>query len=212
MMTIFRSILLVVAVIVTGVNCFATTQSFQQERRAINAVASAISQEAPTVDRRPHEQRVDTPRQARRLNHPFQHLYRHNDPRFDDNEWTGRDTSSSTSSSQHYPRKISDFYWNTIMTESNSTFAQQPIDVESSLNAVYYLHLHGGYSLDEIYQLHKTFPPLLEIDVIRHLRPKMRFLKDCLEGCVVSSCPNPQSSMQTRSYRTLIPGSVEASR
>src|SRR5210317_2421058 len=115
MMMIFRLILLVVAVIVTGVNCFATTQSFQQERRATihsaAAVASAISQEVPKVDRRPHEQRVDTPRQARRLNHPFQHLYRHTDPRFDDNEWTGRDTSStsssSSSSSSHYPKKIS---------------------------------------------------------------------------------------------------------
>jgi ankyrin repeat protein len=224
MMMIFRSILLVVAVIVTGVNCFATKRSFQQERRATihysaAAVASTISQEeAPTVvvvvDRRPHEQRVDTPRQARRLNHPFQHLYRHTDPRFDDNEWTDRDTSSTTSSSQHYPKKISDFYWNKIMTESNSTFAQQPIDVETSLSAIYYLHLHGGYSLDEIHHLHKSFPPLLEIDVIRHLRPKMRFLKDCLDGCIVSSYPNSQSSVQTLDpkLKAALPGSFYGSR
>ena len=211
-MTIFCLILLVIAVIVTGVNCFATTRSFQQERRATihhSAVASAIS------DRRPYEQRVDTPRQARRLNHPFQHLYRHNDPRFDDNEWTAdTDTSSSTTSSQHYPQKISDFYWDKIMTKSNSTFAQQPVDVETSLNAIYYLHLHGGYSLDEIHQLHKSFPPLLEIDVIRHLRPKMRFLKDCLEGCIVSSYPNSQSSMQTLDpkLKAALPGSFYGSR
>ncbi|KAL7453499.1 hypothetical protein ACHAWC_005164, partial [Mediolabrus comicus] len=194
-----------------------------QERRATihysaAAVASTISQEeAPTVvvvvDRRPHEQRVDTPRQARRLNHPFQHLYRHTDPRFDDNEWTDRDTSSTTSSSQHYPKKISDFYWNKIMTESNSTFAQQPIDVDTSLSAINYLHLHGGYSLDEIHQLHKSFPPLLEIDVIRHLRPKMRFLKDCLDGCIVSSYPNPQSSVQTLDpkLKAALPGSFYGS-
>lgn len=100
------------------------------------------------------------------------------------------------------------------MTESNSTFAQQPINVESSLSAINYLHLHGGYSLDEIHQLHKSFPPLLEIDVRRHLRPKMRFLKDCLDGCIVSSYPNSQSSMQTLDpkLKAALPGSFYGSR
>ena len=45
-----------------------------------------------------------------------------------------------------------------------------------------YIHHHGGYTLDEIYQMQTDFPPLLEINVASHLRPKMRFLKDCLGG------------------------------
>ena len=34
-------------------------------------------QHSEPMDNRPFEQRVDGPRKARRLNHPFQHLYRH---------------------------------------------------------------------------------------------------------------------------------------
>jgi len=113
----------------------------------------AIDSSTPIpIDRRPHEQRVSAPRKARRLNHPFQHLYRHADPSFDDNEWNN----------EKFPDEISEFYWNRIMTES-STFAQQPIDVEISLSAIHYLHVYGGYSLDEIHQMHTTFPPLLEV-------------------------------------------------
>jgi len=146
--------------------------------------------EVKSDDRRPHEQRVSAPRKARRLNHPFQHLYRHADPSFDDNEWNDEDNI------QH-PNDITEFYWNQIMTESsNSSFAQLPVDVETSLSAIHYLHVYGGYSLDEIHQMHTTFPPLLEIDVVRHLRPKMRFLKDCLEGGVASTVTNSKSTNQ----------------
>ena len=38
------------------------------------------------VDNRPHEQRVKKPRKARRLNHSFMHLYRHDEARFDDQQ------------------------------------------------------------------------------------------------------------------------------
>lgn len=37
-----------------------------------------------SVDKRPHEQRVRGPRKARRLNHSFMHLYRHESPLFED--------------------------------------------------------------------------------------------------------------------------------
>ena len=107
------------------------------------------------IDRRPHEQRVSAPRKARRLNHPFQHLYRHADPSFDDNGW------NDEGNTQH-PDDITEFYKKRIVTDS-STFALQPIDIETSLSAIHYLHVYGGYSLDEIYQMHTTFPPLLEV-------------------------------------------------
>ena len=120
---------------------------------AIDEVESDPS--TTTVDRRPHEQRVAGPRKARRLNHPFQHLYRHADPTFDDNEW------NEDGNTQH-PDEITEFYRNQIITDS-STFAQQPIDAETSLSAIHYLHVYGGYSLDEIHQMHTAFPPLLEV-------------------------------------------------
>lgn len=145
----------------------------------------ATSADEPIIDRRPHEQRVSGPRKARRLNHPFQHLYRHSDPWWDDNDWN--DTIAISD-------EVYDFYGELSIKDTalvdvnpsekqiNSTFAQQPIDVQTSVLAIQYLHLHGGYSLDQIEDMHSRFPPLLEMDVERHFRPKMRFLKDCLGG------------------------------
>ncbi|KAL7496004.1 hypothetical protein ACHAWT_005468 [Skeletonema menzelii] len=168
---------------------------------AIDEVESDPS--TTTVDRRPHEQRVSSPRKARRLNHPFQHLYRHADPTFDDNEW---DDEGNT---QH-PDEITEFYRKQIITDS-STFAQQPIDVETSLSAIHYLHVYGGYSLDEIHQMHTAFPPLLEIDVVRHLRPKLRFLKDCLGG-VVSTDSKSKNQVLDPKLKSALPASFFGAR
>ena len=133
------------------------------------------------LDRRPHEQRVDGPRKARRLNHAFQHLYRHSDPSFLDNDWdTTNITANNTLSDEVY-----EFYCTAVVdptTDVNSTFAQRGLDAGTALCAIQYLHTHGGYTLDEIDALRSRFPPLLEMDVVRHLRPKMRFLKDCMGG------------------------------
>ena len=61
--------------------------------------------------------------------------------------------------------------------------------------------------------MQNNFPPLLEMDVIRHLRPKMRFLKDCLGGgTATGSLLNPRlravlpaSFFGTRFERTIAP-------
>jgi len=150
----------------------------------------------PPMDRRPHEQRVSSPRKARRLNHPFQHLYRHSDPWWEDDEWDRNETIAISD-------EVRDFYGDVLQGNStrdvlssgqqfNSTFAQQAIDVETSLRAIQYLRLHGGYTLDEIRRMHVKFPPLLEMDVARHLRPKMRFVKDCLGGATAGQVLDPQ--------------------
>ncbi|KAL7526965.1 hypothetical protein ACHAXR_001730, partial [Thalassiosira sp. AJA248-18] len=136
----------------------------------------------PDVDRRPHEQRVSGPRKARRLNHPFQHLYRHSDPRWEDNDWNDTVALSDEVYEFYRSRMSGNETFSDHAQSNNSTFAQQPIDVKTSLSAIQYLHLHGGYTFEEIQSMHAKFPPLLEMDVIRHLRPKMRFLKDCLGG------------------------------
>jgi len=44
------------------------------------------------------------------------------------------------------------------------------------------LREYAGYTNDEIDDMQKTFPPLLDLDVKRHLRPKLRFIKHTLEG------------------------------
>jgi ankyrin repeat protein len=97
-----------------------------------------------SVDTRPHEQRTEGPRKARRLNHPFQHLYRHDDP-------------------AHYP------------TYENSTLLE-------GMTAREFLIDLGGWSDGEIGAMAQSFPPLLDLDVMRHLRPKLRFLKYTLGG------------------------------
>jgi len=143
------------------------------------------SKTSSQIDRRPHEQRVEKPRKARRLNHPFQHLYRYSDPRWDDNDWNDGDI--------HWDHDLE-----LIIQEScsegegcemgwHSSISTELLDGQTARSAIQYLYWHGGYTAKEIKQLQTDFPPLLELDVIRHLRPKMRFLKDCLGGSFIES-------------------------
>lgn len=128
------------------------------------------------IDNRPHEQRVAAPRNARRLNHAFQHLYRHSDPRWDDNDWNDEEWLKD----KEFQQNASLMYASSM--NSNSTTTAQPINRKAAFAAIHYLHVHAGYSLEEIQNMHTSFPPLFEIDVKRHLRPKVRFLKDCMQG------------------------------
>ena len=107
-------------------------------------------------DNRPHEQRRKSPRKARRLNHPFQHLYRHDtfDLRYHSSEY---DVLSSIDDDD----------------ETNNIQSQ---------NTTEYLLNYGGYTTTELITLSQTFPPLLNLSVTRHLKPKLRFLKYTLHG------------------------------
>ena len=153
-----------------------------REKQEVNGEHNTNNTSAAVpIDKRPHEQRVEKPRKARRLNHPFQHLYRHSDPCWDDNEWNDDD----------YDMKI-DLDLQSILENSaireegkHSSTSTQLIDEQTALLAIKYLNIHGGYSAEEINQLQKDFPPMLELDVIRHLRPKMRFLKGCMGGSYI---------------------------
>ncbi len=90
-------------------------------------------------DNRPHEQRVKQQRKARRLNHSFMHLYRHDSPKFDDQK----------------------------IAPSSKSFTC----------AKMYLMEYGHLEEAEVMDMAKYFPPLFDLDVKRHLCPKMRFLK-----------------------------------
>lgn len=157
------------------------------------------------VDNRPHEQRVDAPRNARRLNHAFQHLYRHSDPRWDDNDWD-----------VGYQWHDVDFQQNVNSMfgsmDSNSTTAERPLNHNMALSAIHYLHLYGGYSLEEIRDMHESFPPLFEIDVVRHLRPKMRFLKDCMGGGVNLGTATSKRQVLCPELRAVLPASFFGAR
>ena len=125
-----------------------------------------VANAAVAIDTRPHEQRTQGPRKARRLNHPFQHLYRHDGP------------------VQSNPPRY-----------ENSTILE-------GLTAREFLAKMGGYSDDEIATMSQTFPPLLDLDVMRHLRPKMRFLKYTLGG-VATVDRDEEISAQNGSQRLL---------
>jgi hypothetical protein len=136
-------------------------------------------QDNPTIDKRPHGQRVSSPRNARRLNHAFQHLYRHDDPqRWDDVDWNANQWLNDV----EFQTNVHHFIIKDLNINANSTIADVPVDRNTVMSAIHYLHVHGGYSFQEIREMHRSFPPLFEIDVVRHLRPKMRFLKDCMGG------------------------------
>ena len=79
------------------------------------------------------------PRKARRLNHPFQHLYRHSDPRWDDNEWSEA-TAVSDEVAQFYAIKLGENKASddASIMQHNSTFAEYPIDDKTSMLAIQY--------------------------------------------------------------------------
>ena len=89
------------------------------------------------VDDRPHEQRATRPRTARRLNHSFRYLYRHDDD------------------------------------SHNHTHV-------AHLTPLEFLVTYGGYTETQVLEMNKTFPPLLDLDVQRHLWSKLRFLQDTI--------------------------------
>jgi ankyrin repeat protein len=65
-------------------------------------------------------------------------------------------------------------------------------------------YLAQYYSLDEIFAMNQTFPPLLQLNVSRHLHPKMKFLQETM-GLSPGSLPsrNPSSNCEAPSF--LIP-------
>ena len=107
---------------------------------------------AMVVDNRPHEQRAIGPRAARRMNHAFKYLYRHD--------------SDKHMNSVESTRGLANVDDGTNPTLSSSSLSAQ------------FLMQHVGYSAEEIDLMNQTFPPLLGIDVDRHLRPKLRFLME----------------------------------
>jgi len=194
MLKVIHSLLLI-SVYAVVLELFQSSYAFTQTTypSSITRCASTLVEESDTsfstpfndktkpIEQIPHEQRISNTRKARRLNHPFQHLYRNSDPSFEDDDWN--DAISITEEIYDCYKSIFDIDDIDISQEQfNSTFAQTPMDIQTSLLAIQYLNIHGGYSFQEIESMHARFPPLLEIDVIRHLRPKMRFLKDCLGG------------------------------
>lgn len=107
-----------------------------------NRLATSPSAVNVEPDIRPFAQRVSGPRTARRLNHAFRYLYRHNDPRSPVKE---------------------------LSENQNST------------NALDFLTQTVGYTAEEVHEMHNSFPPLLDLHVQRHLKPKLHFLLETLQ-------------------------------
>lgn len=89
-------------------------------------------------------------KRARRMNHAFQYLYRHDDIIMDVKKGIVIDHRDDTS--------------------------------KSYIDAQEYLVQSGGFSDDEVKRFQDDFPPLLTLDIERHLKPKMKFLKYSLGG------------------------------
>lgn len=103
--------------------------------KSLDVATTVISE--TIVDDRPHEQRATRPRTARRLNHSFRYLYRHDDDR-------------------HKQTSV------------------------ANLSALDFLMHYGVYTKEQVYDMNATFPPLLDLDVRRHLWPKLRFLQETI--------------------------------
>ena len=123
-------------------------------RPALKQHASLATQEP---DKRPHEQRANGPRLARRMNHGFRYLYRQNDEKF---------------------------------------------NAMTSLE-----YLSQFYSYEKILQMNASFPPLLELNVSRHLHPKMRFLQETMgvPETAISDVNIPPQYFGARLEKTIAP-------
>ena len=130
--------------------------SFQSAQHEIlSSTGDDLAEEEP--DNRPFVQRVKERRPARRLNHAFKYLYRHD---FDDN---------------------------------------------TTLDAATFLETQGGYSAQEVLEMNRTFPPLLDLSVQRQLFPKMQFLKKTLGVNNPSAASVPAQYFGARLERILAP-------
>ena len=149
-------IILMLSILIDIVSGFTTTRNLSHlKSRSIRSASETVDQsieetmlerdfsEPKPMDKRPHEQRVKRPRKARRMNHSFMHLYRHDSSLFDDQK---------------------------IAPSSKSMTCDRT-----------YLREYGGFKDDDIDNMSKYFPPLLDLDVKRHLRPKLRFIKHTLQ-------------------------------
>lgn len=106
-------------------------------------------------DTRPHDQRAKGPRLARRLNHGFRYLYRHDSSRF--------------------------------------------------INMTSLEYLSQYYTKKEIQRMNQTFPPLLELNVSRHLHPKVRFLQETMGVTDISTLSLPPHYFGARLERIIAP-------
>lgn len=116
---------------------------------------TSLSAEQDVADTRPHEQRAKGPRTARRMNHGFRYLFRHED------------------------------------------------EALEHMTSVEYLSQF--YSNDTIVKMNASFPPLLELNVSRHLHPKMRFLRETMGLRNISEAAIPPQYFGARLERTVAP-------
>ena len=140
-------------------------------RRDVRLHSASLNLEVPTVpesliiDDRPHEQRAASPRYARRQNHSFRHLFRHEDDRHN-------------------------------------------LAMVANLTPLEFLVQCGGYTEERVYAMNETFPPLLDLNVRRHLWPKLRFLQETIgvgENPAVLRDATPAQYFGARLERTIAP-------
>ena len=136
-----------------------TTNSFliPNRRHVLISPAPQISLDLDEfqVDTRPHEQRAQGPRLARRLNHAFKYLYRQ--------------------------------------------------DVHAFQNISAFEYLSQYYSEEQIRQMNASFPPLLDLNVSRHVHPKIRFLQETMGIETISAVTIPPQYFGARLERTIAP-------
>ena len=121
--------------------CAASTTLVEESETSFS---TPFNDKTKPIKQIPHEQRISNTRKARRLNHPFQHLYRHVDSSYKDDVWNG--TISINDEVYDCYKSIFDIDDIDISQEQfNSTFAQTPMDIQTSLLAIQYLNIHGGY-------------------------------------------------------------------
>jgi ankyrin repeat protein len=68
-----------------------------------------------------------------------------------------------------------------------------------------YLMQEGGYTAEQVYDMNRSFPPLLTLSVQRQLHPKMRFLKETLGAHPEEEVKIPPQYFGARLERILAP-------
>jgi hypothetical protein len=72
-------------------------------------------------------------------------------------------------------------------------------------NMTSFEYLSQFYGKEKIFEMNRTFPPLLELDVSRHLHPKMRFLRETMGLKNLSEISIPPQYFGARLERIIAP-------
>jgi ankyrin repeat protein len=133
----------------------------EQQARSLSSSSSSLQQQLLS----PSEQRVTQPRPARRMNHPFKYLYRHNVSSVSSSTTVAATTTTTTTTTSI----------GSIVVATTTAIGLCDDDVDT-MDALQFLVHYGGYTESQVQDMHRAFPSLRQLSIREQVWPKLQFL------------------------------------